>query len=141
MKVWFFKETWKSSSGWKNAYYAVTAQGCHMTSGSTLAEAIYMAHDLIACVKEDGDDEKIYDEPFDYLNDGIFNTDSRNFFIGSFDIDVDVEVFYKGWVRGWKRAGDKSPNTKHHMRVEMLWRAFRLTYRNFKLGGVTKNSK
>ena len=131
MKVWFFKETWKSSNGWKNAFYAVIAQGCHMTSGSTLAEAIYMAHDLIACVIEDADEEKFYDEPFEYLNDGIFDSDSRNFYVGSLNIDVELS-----WDRGWRRAGDKMPNTKQYARFEMLWRAFRLTYRNFELGGV-----
>ena len=131
MKVWFFKETWKALSVWKVSYYAVIAQHCHMTSGSTLAEAIYMAHDLIACVKEDCDDEKFYDEPFEYLNDGIFDTDSRNFYIG--ELDIDVELLGD---RGWLRIGDKPPNTKQHSRFEMLWRAFHLTYRNFKFGGV-----
>ena len=136
MKVWFFKESWKSSSGWKIAYYAVTAQGCHMTSGSTLAEAIYMAHDLTACIIEDADEEKFYDEPFEYLNDGIFDTDSRNFYVGELDIDVELSG-----RRGWLRTGDKAPNTKQYPRFEMLWRAFRLTYRNFKFGIVAQNSK
>ena len=134
MKVWFFKETWKSSSGWKVAYYAVIAQGCHMTSGSTLAEAIYMAHDLIACVIEDCDEEKNYDEPFDYLNDGIFDTDSRKLFIGL--LEIDVELLGR---RSWLRAGDKAPKTEQYPRFEMLWRAFRLTYRNFKFGGVAND--
>ena len=134
MKAWFFKETWKTSNGWKSAYDAVIAQNCHMTFGTTLAEAIYMAHDLIACVKEDCDDEKFYDKPFEYLNDGIFDTDSRNIFVG--ELDIDVELFpYNGWLCGWRRAGDKAPNTKQHMRGEMLRRAFKLTYRNFTFGG------
>ena len=51
MKVWFFKDRWKSSSGWKNIFYAVTAQDCHITDGKNLAEAVYMAHDLIADVE------------------------------------------------------------------------------------------
>ena len=89
-----------------------------------------MAHDLIACVKEDCDDEKFYDEPFEYLNDGIFDTDSRNIFVG--ELDIDVELFLQ---RGWFRVGDKAPNTKQHMRGEMLRRAFKLTYRNFTFGG------
>ena len=137
MKVWFFSEKWKSSRGWKNAYYAVIEKGCHMTSGMNLAEAIYMAYDLIACLKEDFENEnikpvKIYEEPFEYLNDGIFETDSRNCYIGS--LDIDVELFpYNGWLCGWRRKGDKAPNTKQHMRVEMLRRAFQLSYKNFKL--------
>lgn len=51
MKVWFFKDRRKSSSGWKNIFYAVTAQGCHMTDGKNLAEAVYMAHDDFAAQK------------------------------------------------------------------------------------------
>lgn len=63
MKVWFFKDRRKSSSGWKNVFYAVTAQGCHMTGGKNLAEAVYMAHDLVACLKDDDDfaAQKFYD--------------------------------------------------------------------------------
>ena len=137
MKVWFFSEKWKSSSGWKNTYYAVIEKDCHMTYGRNLAEAIYMAHDMIACLKEDFENENIkpiknYEEPFEYLNDGIFEIDSRNFYIGSLDIDVDLFP-YNGWLCGWRRKDDKAPNTKQHMRVEMLRRAFQLSYKNFKL--------
>ena len=131
MKVWFFKEDWKSSRGMKTAYYAALEQDCHMTDGRNLAEAIYMAHDLIACVKEDAP-KKIYDEPFDYLNDGIFDEDSRNLYVGSMEIDVDL-FMYRGWLCAWRRKGDKAPNTKQHMRVVMLRRAFQLSYKNFKL--------
>ena len=131
MKVWFFKKTWKSSGGWKTIYHAVTAQCCHMTSGSTLPEVIYMAHDLVACIKDDDDEEKFYDEPFEYLNDGIFEVDSRNLYIGELDIDVDIYL-----QRGWVRAGDKAPKTRQHPRFEMIYRAFCLSYQNFKFGGV-----
>ena len=135
MKVWFFSEKWKSSRGWKNVYYAVIEKNCHMTFGRNLAEAIYMAYDLTACIKGDEENfknEKIYEDPFEYLNDGIFETDSRNFYIGSLDIDVDLFP-YNGWLCGWRRKGDKAPNTKQHMRGEMLRRAFQLSYKNFNL--------
>ncbi len=122
MRVWFFKERWLSSNGWKAAHYAVTAQGCHMTCGINFPDAIYMAHDLIACLKDE--DEKFYDEPFEYLNDGIFDTDSRNLFIGV--LDLDVELFPNG---GWCRAGDKPPKIFCHMRWKMLRRAFQLSYK------------
>ena len=95
MQVWFFKEAWKSSNGWKNAFYAVIAQDCHMIFGNNVPDAIYMAHDLIACVKEDVDEEKFYYEPFEYLNDGIFDTDSRNLYVGELDIDIELS-----WDRG-----------------------------------------
>lgn len=54
MKVWFFYEKWKSSRGrWISGYDAVIAQDCNMTCGYNLVEALYMAYDLIGCVKED----------------------------------------------------------------------------------------
>ena len=134
MKVWFFSEKWKSSRGWKNAYYAVLAQGCRMTDGRNLAEAIYMAYDLIACLKDMRDMEgikpdKIYDEPFDELNDGIFETDSRNFYIGSLEMDSDLVLN----PYTWRRKGDKPPAKKQFMRFRMLGRAFQMSYKNFKL--------
>ena len=131
MKVWFFCEHWKSSHGWKDSYEAVIAHDCHMTFGRNFADTIYMAHDLIACVKNDVP-KKIYDEPFEELNDGIFEEDSRNLYVGSMEIDVDL-FMYRGWLCAWRRKGDKAPNTKQHMRGEMLSRAFQLSYKNFKL--------
>lgn len=129
MKVWFFYEKWKSSRGrWLSAYDAVIAQNCYMTFGQNLAESIYMAYDLIACVKEDSISEKIYDEPFEYLNDGIFETDSRNYYVGSLDIDVDITVN----PYSWRRKGDKAPNTKQFARFKALKRAFEMCYKNFK---------
>ncbi len=133
MKVWFFKTDWQSSNGWKVAYEVVVAQNCHMTFGATLADAIYMAHDLIACLKDEVDAEKFYDEPFEYLNDGIFDTDARNFYIGALDIDVDLIL--NPYV--WRRTGDRAPNTVQHMRFKMMRRAFKLTYKNFR--GVTNS--
>lgn len=132
MKVWFFKDRRKSSSGWKNIFYAVTAQGCHMTGGKNLAEAVYMAHDLIACLKDDDDfAEKFYDEPFDYLNDGIFDGDSRKLFVGM--LEIDVELFGR---RGWRRAGGSAPKKIFPARFKTLRRAFQLCRRTFSLGGV-----
>lgn len=131
MKVWFFKEKWKSSHGSKFAYYAFTSTGCHMTDGRNLAEAIYMACDLISCLKNNSTSETIYDEPFEYLDDGIFD-DSRNIYIGSLDIDVDISTC-NNRICSWWRNGDIIPNTHQFMRVEMLRRAFLLSYKNFKL--------
>ena len=53
MKAWFFYSTEKGSKGRWNSAYEVMIQkdGC-MTFGSTLWEAVYMAHDLVACVTE-----------------------------------------------------------------------------------------
>lgn len=131
MKVWFFREHWKSSNGWKNSYEAVISHDCHMTFGRNFADTIFMAHDLIAGAKE-YEPKKIYDEPFEHLNDGIFDEDSRNLYIGSMEIDVDVFPC-NGWLSAWRRKGDKAPNTKQFMRVEMLRKAFQLSYKNFKL--------
>jgi len=129
MKVWFFYEKWKSSCGrWNNIYYAVIAQNCHMTFGYNLIESLYMAYDLIACVKEDAASAKFYDEPFEYLN-GIWETDARNFYIGSLDIDVDVTLN----PYSWRRKGDKAPDTGKFARFKTLKRAFKLCYKNFKL--------
>lgn len=130
MKVWFFYEKWKSSRGrWISGYDAVIAQDCNMTCGYNLVEALYMAYDLIGCVKEDSDRERFYDEPFEYLNDGIFETDSRNFYVGSLDIDVDITL--KPY--SWRRKGDKAPNTKQFARFRTLKRAFKMCYKNLKL--------
>ena len=131
MKVWFFKDRWKSSSGWKNIFYAVIAQGCHMTDGRNLAEAIYMAHDLIACLKDDDFAEDFFAEPFDYLDDGIFDGDSRKLFIGALDLDVELSV-----GRGWRRAGDTAPKKFFHARFKTLRRAFQICRRTFSLGSV-----
>ena len=129
MKVWFFKDTWISSRGRKNVFSAVLAQGCHMTDGKNPAEAIYMAHDLIACLKDDDLAEKIFVEPFEYLNNRIFETDSRKLFVGA--LDLDVELF---GCRGWLRAGDKAPRKNIPARFKTLRRAFRLSYRKISLG-------
>lgn len=102
-----------------------------MTDGRNLAEAIYMACDLISCLKNNATAETIYDEPFEYLDDGIFD-DSRNIYIGSLDIDVDISTC-DNRICSWWRNGDIIPNTHQFIRVKMLRRAFLLSYKNFKL--------
>ena len=54
VKAWFFYEEFKGSKRrWYKGYDVMISAGGHMTCGATLAETIYMAHDLIACITDD----------------------------------------------------------------------------------------
>lgn len=128
MKVWFFYEGWKDSKGHRRpAYYAVTQIGSQITDGGTLQEAIYMAHDLKACMMDFVDD--FQDR---YLEDSRAAADEievpHEAYLGSMDIEVDLVG-----KRSWVRKGDSKPRKEMPMRIRTMERAFQLAYRDVKL--------
>lgn len=143
MKVWFFYEEFKGSKGhWCQGYDAMIDAGGHMTCGSTLAETIYMAHDLIACVTSDDGDMDL--APIgDYKAQAADLEIPESSYVGFMDIDVDllggdswVRKSDDGWIRtggGWVRKGDLKPKTRQPFRLCTLKKAFEMVYRNFQL--------
>ncbi len=128
MKAWFFYSTEKGSKGRWNSAYEVMIQkdGC-MTFGSTLWEAVYMAHDLVACVTEGygdcGEIRWVEDYEKEFAELGV----SSDGYCGMMDIDVDSTD------TGWVRKGDLQPRTRQHTRYGMYLRAFKLSYSGFRL--------
>lgn len=143
MKVWFFYEEFKGSKGhWHKGYDAMIDAGGHMTCGSTLAEAIYMAHDLIAGVISDDDDMDL-EYIGDYKAQAADLEIPESSYVGFMDIDVDllgggswVRKSDDGWIKtgsGWARKGDSKPKTRQPFRLRTLEKAFEMVYRNFQL--------
>ena len=132
MRVWFFYDRWLDSCGHSRpAYCAVTEVGGHVTGGSTLAQTIYMAHDLIACFKlpslDMGEEEQIRSvaEAAGLLELSIDHLAA--------EMDIDIDTLQNGF---WVRKGDPSPNKKMPARKRMQERAFCLLYRQ----GLSKNA-
>jgi len=132
MKTWFFFDIWYNSDGhFHPVYYAVLEQGGYVTDGSTLSQAIYMAHDLIACLRcppsfskephisSVGEAAKIIEVP-------------RENCIGCMDIDVEL-LPDKFWIR----RGDLAPAKKQPSRIRMQERAFCLSYKEVVLDAST----
>ena len=137
MKVWFFYEEFRGSDGYiRKGYDAMIEMGGHMTCGTTLAETIFMAHDLIACFSEERRSREMFITNFmtkwkslDVPTGGV----NKAFYVGWMNIDVDIYGKHHIGNWGWVRKGDIKPNKNQPMRVENLRRAFKLTYKDFKL--------
>ena len=128
MKVWFFFDTWLDSDGHSRpAYYAVIAQGGHITDGSTLPQAIYMAHDLIACLRCP---PPLPEEPCitSFAEAAKIIELPKGNCLGCMDIDIHL-LPDKFWIR----RGDLAPAKRQHSRIRMLERAFCLAYKGFVL--------
>ena len=125
MKTWFFREKWQDGKGrWRTAINAMIAMDGHFTYGNSMGEAIFMAHDLIACLKSCPLDDSYTPT---WIND--YSEDKRGYFsdlpyIGMMDIDVDLIK------RGWLRKGDLPPSTRQHTRYRMYRKAFKMVYNN-----------
>ena len=137
MKVWFFYEEFRGSDGYiRKGYNAMLEMGGRMTCGTTLAESIFMAHDLIACFTEEerAREKFITDFMAEWNSLDVLNNGAIKFSYVGF-MDIDVEIYGKHFVSrwGWVRKGDAKPSTNQPMRVENLRRAFKLTYKDFKL--------
>ena len=128
------------------AVYAQVPAGnqnfCHLTYGVNIKEAVYMAHDLIACLKDSEDTFK----PFEYTLDEAFKDMeelevSSSTYIGTLDIDVDTRCtgyvirqyknedepneFYANIQ--WVSKGDKFPTSRYyHQRWNVLRKAYAL---------------
>ena len=129
MKTWFIKDNPECyCRRWFTSYYAISEYGGHITDDYTLHQAIFMAHDLLAC--------HYYclarypeDSPSPILDDTAMKQRIEEYFpglsiLGTMDIDVDLT---KG---GWVRKGDLPPATHQHFRTRQYRKAFALAYRN-----------
>ena len=121
VKVWFFKS--------KGCYEAMIEMGGYMTFGTTLAETIYMAHDLIACIIDDEDCNR--ELITDFMTEWKDLEGDENAYAGYMDIDVDF--FGQGGNSGWVRKGDLAPAKNQSARFVNMRRAFEMTYRNYEL--------
>lgn len=124
MKTWFFSgKDWQDRKGrWRTGIYAMVAMGGHITYGSSIWEAFFMAHDLIACVKDCPPDESY--KPIwltDYSENKYWDT-SYGTYIGTIDIDIDLVN------NGWIRRGDLAPATRQYTRYRMYKKAFKMIY-------------
>lgn len=126
MHVWFFYDKWLDSCGHSHpVYYAVTETGGHVTNGSTLAQAIYMAHDVIACLTMP---PSICEDEMHILSvDEAAETMELPVNSLVMELDIDIEHSKHGI---WVRKGDPLPLKKAPTRIRMLERAFCLLYRN-----------
>lgn len=131
MNVWFFYERWKDHRGHAHpVYYAVTEVGGHVTDGSTASQAIYMAYDLVACIREFEQEETYIIRTKEEAEKLLCLSDIR--YVGR--MTIDVELCGK---RGWVRKGDGMPRKQMPPRFRMLERAFGQTYPNQRKEGIS----
>ena len=130
VKAWFFYEEFKSSKRrWYKGYDVMISAGGHMTCGATLAETIYMAHDLIACITDDIVEGRIGVEWLaDWKQEAAELHIPETAYVGTMDIGVDILP-----GGGWVRRDDPIPRTRQPFRIRALKKAFEMTYKNFRL--------
>ena len=123
MKTWFFRKKWQDRKGrWRTAIYAMIAMDGHITEGGSVGEAIYMAHDLIACLKSCSPDDSYKPTWLENYSENKWGLFLDVPCIGMMDIDVDLIK------RGWLRKGDLPPSTRPHTRYRMYRKAFKMVY-------------
>ena len=125
MKVWFFYDDWYDHNGnIRPAYYAVIERGGHVTDGNSFPQALYMAHDLIACLLT----PPIFDEikNVSTLEEAAKEIElPKEQCIAEEDIGIDI---LPNWF--WVRKNDPKPLKTQPPRMRMTERAFWLTYRD-----------
>ncbi len=130
----FFYDRWLDSCGHSRpAYCAVTEVGGHVTGGSTLAQAIYMAHDLIACFtlpSFDMDEEEQITSAAEAASQIELSVDHL-----AAEMDIAIEHLQNGF---WVRKGDPLPTKNTSARIRMQERAFCLLYRSGLNRGTAK---